>query len=49
MGVIFRAAYVLEHGAALNLAEMLAQEGHVMAMAGCSEPSLDACRSGLHA
>jgi hypothetical protein len=42
MGVILRAAYVLEHGAALTLADMLAQEGHVMAMAGCSEPSLDA-------
>jgi len=42
MAVIFRAAYVLEHGAALNLASMLAQEGHVVAMAGCSEPSLDA-------
>jgi hypothetical protein len=42
MGVIFRAAYVLEHGAALNLANMLVQEGHVMAMAGCSEPTLDA-------
>ena len=41
MRVIFRAAYVLEHGAALNLAEMLAQEGHVMTMAGCSEPSLE--------
>jgi hypothetical protein len=40
--VIFRTAYVLEHGAALNLAEMLAQEGHVMAMAGASEPTLDA-------
>ena len=42
MGVIFRAAYALKHGAAVNLANMLAQEGHVMAMAGCSEPSLDA-------
>ena len=42
LGVVFRAAYVIEHGAALNLADMLAQEGHVMAMAGCSEPSLDA-------
>jgi hypothetical protein len=42
MGVIFRAAYVLEHGASLNLAAMLAQEGYVMAMAGCSGPSLDA-------
>ena len=26
---------------ALNLAAMLAQEGHVMAMAGCGEPNLD--------
>ena len=42
MGVVFRAAYVIEHGAALNLADMLAQEGNVMAMAGCSGPSLDA-------
>jgi hypothetical protein len=42
MRVIFRAAYVLEHGAALNLADMLAQEGHVMTRAGCSEPRLDA-------
>ena len=41
MEVIFRAAYVLQHGPALNLADMLTQEGHVMAMAGCSEPSLD--------
>ena len=48
MAVIFRAAYVLEHGAALNLADMLAQEGHVMAMAGCSEPSLDSPGSRLH-
>ena len=40
--VIFRAAYVLEHGAALNLADMLAQEGYAMTLAGCSEPSLDA-------
>src|SRR5262245_32036762 len=39
--VIFRSAYVLEHGAALNLADMLTQEGHVMAMSGCSELSLD--------
>jgi hypothetical protein len=41
MQVIFRAAHVLEHGTASNLAQMLAQEGHVMAMAGCSEPSLE--------
>ena len=42
MGVVFRMAYVIEHGAALTLADMLAQEGYVMAMAGCSEPSLEA-------
>jgi hypothetical protein len=42
MAVVFRTAYVIKHGAALNLADMLAQEGHVMAMAGCSEPSLEA-------
>jgi hypothetical protein len=42
MGVIFRAACVLKHGAAVSLTDMLAQEAHVMAMAGCSEPSLDA-------
>jgi hypothetical protein len=42
MGVVFRMAYVIEHGAALTLADMLAQEGHVMAMAGCSDPSLEA-------
>ena len=39
--VIFRSAYVLDHGTALNLADMLTQEGHVMTMAGCSEPTLD--------
>jgi hypothetical protein len=42
MTVIFRAAYVLEHGSALNLVDMLAQEGHVMAMSGCSAPNLEA-------
>lgn len=42
MRTIFRVAYVVEHGPALNLAEMLAQEGYVMSMAGCSEPRLDA-------
>ncbi len=41
MTTIFRTAYVLQHGPALTLRDMLAREGHVMAMAGCSEPSLD--------
>ena len=31
-----------QHGAARTLREMLAQEGHVMALAGCSGPTLDA-------
>ena len=30
------------HGPARNLREMLAQEGQVMALAGCSGPTLDA-------
>jgi hypothetical protein len=37
-----RAAYVLRHGPARTLRDMLAQEGHVMARAGCTEPVLDA-------
>lgn len=37
-----RAAYVHRHGPARNLREMLAQEGQVMALAGCSRPTLDA-------
>jgi hypothetical protein len=38
---IYRAAHVQRQGQALTLREMLAQEGHVMAAAGCSKPVLD--------
>jgi hypothetical protein len=37
-----RAAYMHQHGLARNLREMLAQEGQVMALAGCSGPTLKA-------
>jgi hypothetical protein len=37
-----RHAYVHRHGLARNLRELLAQEGRVMAMAGCSGPALGA-------
>jgi hypothetical protein len=37
-----RVAYMHQHGPARTLREMLAQEGHVMARAGCSGPTLDA-------
>jgi hypothetical protein len=36
-----RAAYTQRHGSARTLREMLAQEGQVMAMAGCTGPVLD--------
>jgi hypothetical protein len=36
-----RAAYLQRHGPGRSLREMLAQEGHVMARAGCTEPVLD--------
>jgi hypothetical protein len=39
---IFRAVYLQKHGTACTLREMLAQEGYVMAMAGCTHPLLDA-------
>ena len=39
---IYRVAYRQQHGLARTLGEMLAQEGYVMAMAGCKTPSLDA-------
>jgi hypothetical protein len=35
-------AYVQQHGLARTLRSMLAQEGHVMAAAGCTSPTLDA-------
>jgi hypothetical protein len=38
---IFRAAYIQQHGFALTLREMLAQEGYAMAMAHCTQPRLD--------
>ena len=37
---IHRAAYILRHAA--SLAEVLAQEGYAMALAGCREPRYDA-------
>jgi hypothetical protein len=37
-----RVAYTHQHGAARTLRQMLAQEGQVMALAGCSGPTLDA-------
>jgi hypothetical protein len=36
-----RAAHVHRHGPALTLRDMLAQEGQVMALAGCTRPVLD--------
>jgi hypothetical protein len=38
----YRVAYMHQHGPARTLREMLAQEGQVMAQAGCSGPALDA-------
>jgi hypothetical protein len=38
---VYRTAYVLRHGPARTLRHMLAQEGHVMATAGCAGPTLD--------
>ena len=37
-----RVAYMHQHGPARTLREMLAQEGQVLALAGCSGPTLDA-------
>jgi hypothetical protein len=39
---IHRMAYVKQHGLAKTLRARLAQEGHVMAAAGCTRPVLDA-------
>jgi hypothetical protein len=38
---VYRAAHIQQHGFAATLSEIMAQEGYAMAMAGCSEPSLD--------
>jgi hypothetical protein len=39
---VHRLAYVRRHGLARTLRDRLAQEGHVMAAAGCAGPVLDA-------
>src|SRR5262249_30526218 len=39
---VLRVAYVHRHGAVHTLRDMLAQEGHIMATAGCTGPELDA-------
>ena len=39
---VYRVAYMHQHGLARTLREMLTQEGQVMALAGCSGPTLDA-------
>jgi hypothetical protein len=39
---VYRMAYVQQHGPARTLGDMLAQEGQVMARAGCTKPVLDA-------
>jgi hypothetical protein len=39
---VYRAAYIGQHGPARTLRERLAQEGRVMALAGCDGPTLDA-------
>jgi hypothetical protein len=38
---VYRMAFVHRHGPARTLRDMLAQEGQVMAMAGCTRPVLD--------
>src|SRR5688572_26048301 len=40
--VAHRVAYTHQHGPARTLRNMLAQEGQVMALAGCNAPTLDA-------
>jgi hypothetical protein len=39
---IYRMVYIQQHGLARTLRAKLAQEGHVMAAAGCTAPTLDA-------
>lgn len=39
---IYRLAHVHRHGPPRTLRELMAQEGHVMALAGCTRPALDA-------
>jgi hypothetical protein len=42
LAAAYRATYVHRHGPARTLRDMLAQEGHVLAAAGCTGPTLDA-------
>jgi len=42
LAAIYRHAYVQRHGPARTLRDMLAQEGEVLAKAGCETPTLDA-------
>jgi len=39
---LYRVAYIHRHGHARTLRELLRQEGHVLAQAGCTRPALDA-------
>jgi hypothetical protein len=41
LAAVYRMAYVSQHGFPHTLREMLAQERHVMARAGCTGPALD--------
>jgi hypothetical protein len=41
LAAVYRTAYILRHGHARTLREMLFQEGYVMARAGCTGPALD--------
>lgn len=41
LAAVYRAAHIQQHGFAVTLRELMAQEGYAMAMAGCSKPSLD--------
>jgi hypothetical protein len=42
LACVYRAAYIAEHGQAVTLGAMLAQEGYAMAGAGSAEPALEA-------
>ena len=42
LAAAYRTAYIRRHGPPGTLRDILAQEGHVMAMAGCAGPTLDA-------
>ena len=38
---VYRVAHIQQHGFAVTLRQLMAQEGYAMAMAGCLKPSLD--------